>query len=97
MKANMVVNIFEGADGFKSELPAGSFQWSFAENETAKPHGIIFICPCGCKEIRSVPVSGPRAWFFNGNLEAPTLTPSIQVIGECKWHGWLTNGEWRNA
>jgi hypothetical protein len=35
-------------------------------------------CP-GCKESHVVPVEGPKAWGFNGNLEAPTLTPSILV------------------
>jgi hypothetical protein len=30
-------------------------------------------------------------WKWDGNKEAPTLTPSIDVHGV--WHGFLTNGK----
>ena len=29
-------------------------------------------------------------WGWDGNIESPTITPSINVIG--RWHGWLRNG-----
>lgn len=29
-------------------------------------------------------------WGWDGNIEAPTLTPSINCIGH--WHGWVRNG-----
>ena len=32
----------------------------------------------------------PPVWQWDGNKEAPTLSPSINVIGV--WHGWLKNG-----
>jgi hypothetical protein len=37
---------------------------------------VIWDCP-GCKEWHSVPVEGPQAWGFNGDLLHPTLTPSV--------------------
>lgn len=32
------------------------------------------------------------AWEWDGNWEAPTLTPSIQRQGACNWHGHLKKG-----
>jgi hypothetical protein len=37
-----------------------------------------FHCP-GCKCSHGVPVEGPRAWGWNGSVDAPTFTPSILV------------------
>src|ERR1700755_2440358 len=35
------------------------------------------------------------AWEWDGNKEAPTLSPSINVIG--RWHGYLRNGKLETA
>lgn len=43
---------------------------------------LSFLCP-GCNRAHTVQVgtgSGPR-WTFNGNLESPTLSPSVL----CTW------------
>lgn len=37
---------------------------------------LVFVCP-GCDEYVYIPVTGPRAWTFNGDVESPTLSPSI--------------------
>jgi len=47
-------------------------------------------------QIVSLPISGDptkldHIWHWDGNREAPTLTPSINVIGY--WHGWLQAGK----
>jgi hypothetical protein len=39
---------------------------------------IAFHCP-GCDGGHSIPVTGSRAWQWNGSLETPTLKPSILV------------------
>ncbi|MGH9745514.1 MAG: DUF6527 family protein [Candidatus Acidiferrales bacterium] len=39
---------------------------------------IAFHCP-GCEGSHSIPVTGIRAWYWNGSLERPTLRPSIFV------------------
>jgi hypothetical protein len=39
---------------------------------------VAFHCP-GCEGGHAVPVTGPRAWRWNGSLDAPTLQPSILV------------------
>jgi len=64
-----------------------------------------YVCPCGCKEIRSLPVKvgdkEPHSWKWDGDRIAPTFTPSIQHIphksGACNWHGFMTKGEWVSA
>jgi hypothetical protein len=35
-----------------------------------------------------------HVWQRTGEtFETLTLTPSIQRVGGCAWHGWITNGE----
>ena len=35
----------------------------------------------------------PRRWHWDGNMEAPTLTPSIGCDQLCGWHGHITAGD----
>lgn len=42
------------------------------------PYGVCFHCP-GCGYEHDIPTTGPKAWGFNGSMEAPTLTPSILI------------------
>lgn len=37
---------------------------------------ILFKCP-GCRGPQRIPVEGPQAWGFNGDMDKPTLTPSV--------------------
>ncbi len=69
---------------------------------------LAFICPNGrfCSVLlapQPIPRSAPDrcyVWGWNGNREAPTLTPSINCIAEkdgkptggCGWHGFIQNG-----
>jgi hypothetical protein len=54
-------------------------------------------CP-GCEYCHEVPVTGPRAWQWNGSLDKPTLHPSIVVnrgksnpqVPVC--HSWVKDG-----
>lgn len=46
--------------------------------DTGALHGYSFVCP-GCKREHVIPTEGPKAWGFNGNVDAPTFTPSIHV------------------
>jgi hypothetical protein len=39
-----------------------------------------FGCP-GCKDIHMLPVTGARAWQYNGNDNSPTFKPSILAQG----------------
>ena len=35
--------------------------------------------------------TSPRVWGWDGDLDLPTLTPSIHAPGQ--WHGYLTAGQ----
>ncbi len=61
-----------------------------------------YTCPCGCGETCFFQIAtGEKkngAWQWDGNEDAPTLTPSIQQVSGCKqkpgWHGYLIAGQW---
>jgi len=36
------------------------------------------------------PLNGGHSWQWDGNLDTPTLTPSINSTG--RWHGWVRAG-----
>jgi Family of unknown function (DUF6527) len=76
----------------RPDLAPGSAQWM---KDTAGRHStLMFICPCGCGDIGATPVvpSNPKGWNWDGNVEAPTLTPSILFTSRCRWHGYLVKG-----
>lgn len=85
-------------------VPAGAFEYYDWQGSDG---GILFGCPCGCGELKSVSFRSERrpVWQWDGNREKPTLTPSINIlqldeagrqIGE-HWHGFLTAGEFRSC
>ena len=60
----------------------------------------VFTCP-GCGAVSEVeiippgrPASASHQWDWDGNLEAPTLSPSLQELGGCRWHGYMRGGSW---
>jgi hypothetical protein len=42
--------------------------------------GVAFWCP-GCVERHVISVTGPHAWSWDQNVDAPTFVPSIHVSG----------------
>lgn len=42
--------------------------------------GIAFWCP-GCDAPVALPVEGPRGWQWDGDVERPTLAPSVLRTG----------------
>lgn len=56
--------------------------------------GMIYTCPCGCGVQGSLAfrpyTQGKSSWAWDGNVEVPTLIPSINHRGH--WHGYLTTG-----
>lgn len=71
--------------------------------------GLAFDCPCGdgCRAYVAFenpmdggpPVgNGLNRWHRTGEtFETLSLTPSIARQGECQWHGYLTNGEFKSV
>ena len=88
------------------KMKAGEWAW-MVKKKGEDPDHIIFACPCG-GECAVEP--GPRnvylpvarekegnGWRWDGDWDSPTLTPSIQRMGGCNWHGYLTKGEFREV
>lgn len=48
------------------------------ERVSKTSNGLSFKCP-GCGGTHSIPTEGPQAWGWNGSLDKPTITPSIDV------------------
>ena len=62
-------------------------------------HRLHFLCPCGCGQLGGVNINqaDPHAWRWDGNEEAPTISPSILFLDGCKWHGYLKGGVFKTA
>jgi hypothetical protein len=78
----------------------GSFEYTRVGDRF--PGGMIYTCPCGCGHqgslmFRPVPAQYPPhpSWEWDGNMDAPTLSPSVHHVGH--WHGWLRNGIWESC
>lgn len=97
-KVNDVLDDAIWAETIKNtKLPAGSGSWS--TNFEGVINHLNFICPCGCQDVITIPVNQAEgsSWKWDGNLELPTLTPSILRKSGCRWHGFLTKGEFKIA
>jgi len=46
--------------------------------ETKVDKRLVWYCP-GCKSHHEVPVAGPKAWKWDGNVQNPTLHPSVLI------------------
>ena len=82
------------------------FGYTLRSGQPFTPAGvdsIQFWCRGGKKLICSVSLTlGPhhepsendtRRWHWDGNMEAPTLAPSIGCEAKCGWHGHIAAGE----
>ena len=61
------------------------------------PH-VWFKCPrnrmyCGVPALPSPPNSKGFSWTLTGDEKHPTLTPSVNCIDGCGWHGFIQNGK----
>ncbi len=85
----------------------GAFTYTYAEGdpERKRPIGMIHFLPgAGYGHCNIRPYSGKRAsWNWDGNIEKPTLTPSVDARpaephgnypGRIGWHGFLKAGRW---
>lgn len=66
---------------------------------------IVFFCPSAPGRMCMIGLTlGPqedtperRRWHWDGNMEQPSLTPSIGCDRRCGWHGHVTAGKWSPA
>lgn len=97
VKAVLVDDIDEEVESGRLTPGAYSYYQMYGEPDGSPPAGMMFICVCGCGRLGSLSFrqeESPR-WDWNGNVETPTLSPSIHWVRGCpnNWHGYLTNGE----
>lgn len=74
------------------ELSPGSAHWITGTDN--KISHLYFVCPCGCGDVFGIPVvlKEGYGWKWDGDERLPTLTPSIQRMVGCRWHGHLAKG-----
>ncbi len=74
----------------------GDFYWTGMSD--GKIGRMMFTCPCGCGDICGVTLKPAveAGWEWNGDLDKPTLTPSI-AINRGHWHGYLTAGVFKSC
>ena len=87
-------------------LERDEFAWRAPSSGAGfNPQGIdaiVFWCGNGANRLCEIPVTlgapvdAPiRRWHWNGDMQSPTLTPSIGCDNRCGWHGHITAGEIR--
>jgi hypothetical protein len=94
-------------DEWPEDVPVGTFDIGLGGLRRAPSAGgelvagvtahILFVCP---NRKRCAVFMGPAAipgqlnvWAWDGDLGRPTLSPSINCVGGCGWHGFIANGE----
>ena len=88
MKANRVDFILDD----KREAQRGDYEIALGSDGAPE---FIFVCCPGCGSVFPLPLrpGAKDSWAWDGNRDAPTLTPSINHVG-C-WHGFLSEGEFK--
>lgn len=74
--------------------------WCFTSSQKGWPYIILRLTAAADGEA-AIPIRPPGAapepgrveWEWDGNREAPTLTPSILHHSRVPWHGWLRAGK----
>lgn len=97
-------------DEWPDGVPVGTFDIEMgAPSGYAATAHIIFVCPnakrcsilLGPTFVDRPTPDGLCVWGWDGNMDRPTITPSINCISEkdgkptggCGWHGHITAGE----
>jgi len=83
-----------------AELPSGTDGFNIAVNADGTAL-LRMMCPgrsdkmCGVALVKGAPDADKKLHGWNGNFEAPTITPSIgcDLAPRCGWHGHIINGE----
>lgn len=85
---------FQAEEIFKDQ-PPGSY---FIAECPAGDFGVHYVCPgCGVRDFMGVKGGDwNEGHEWDGNRESPTLKPSV-LHRLCGWHGYLEEGNWRDA
>lgn len=100
----------------RKPIAPGEFAYYYRDDGSG-PVGLRYVCPCGCGSLGAIPFRPPHAsnppptsdsWTWDGNMEKPTLAPSIShKSGSGKkgetfdlvehWHGHLQEGFFKSV
>lgn len=102
VKARFVPHAEFFDENMRARLPGSLCVAPDDEQEQGKPwQRWYYGCPCGCGAAGALraqkgtkPPESP-SWSWDGSIEAPTLSPSVNHIGH--WHGWLKGGIWTSC
>jgi hypothetical protein len=79
----------------RDQIQKGDFE--ITKDDKTGQRQFWFKCPGNCGQVAPIalrPLAAGyekfQSWEFDGNEDAPTLSPSINHVG-C-WHGWLRGG-----
>lgn len=85
-------------DDVPNSIPPG--EWILVRSESGNIYALVFGCPCKTHQhSRSLwlPIStGSKQghkWLWDGNVDEPSITPSILRNDTCRWHGYMTKGK----
>jgi len=105
--------ILDRRDVWPDDVPIGTFdiEQNRVQGYPLATARILFVCPNG---RRCGALLGPTfvdrpsedqlcIWGWDGNVERPTINPSINCIAEkdgkptggCGWHGFIQQGEFK--
>lgn len=91
----------ESGSMFRKDLPPGMLMWQIVNNnpDVFPRRFLWFVCPCGCGNCSHIPIKSDQqdGWQWDGNEQQPTLTPSIQKLISCRWHGYLRAGVFQSC
>jgi hypothetical protein len=86
---------------FRKDLPAGTVMWQLVNHnpDVTARRFLWFVCPCGCGNCSHIPIKMEKqdGWVWDGNEQQPTLSPSIQKLISCRWHGYLRAGVFQSC
>jgi len=64
----------------------------FLEGSRKSPKWLHFVCPCGCREIRSVNLMTKYSPYWTIEITAGdkvSVSPSVWITAECRSHFWI--------
>jgi hypothetical protein len=98
LKARRVESLWDPEGGYLEFTEPGTYTLGERAEQL-----LVLACP-GCGRVSGMTVGDPKpdnrngaTWLLTGPADAPTLQPSINCVGCCKWHGWLTAGVFRSC
>lgn len=103
MAADLKVVRYAHFEDVPFDLPAGEIA-VWGQGEGGRPKWAMFTCPRDARRQCMIALRPQKngvgaSWDWNGDVNAPSFTPSIACNGSagCGWHGYITAGAFVGA